>query len=438
MSHVCLEHQIHLIIVRSIHSIHLNKPNMKVSALLLAQLLIASSAEARLFQRTRDTNRAREKDDDTDRIINGVEAEEDRYSYMVSLKDNQGHFCGASLIAKDIVLSAAHCAGGGYDAIIGRHKHNDNDGDKVRVSKEFIHPKYNGQTTNNDFMVLKLSRETKAGTPVKINSSRSTPQDNQNVVVMGFGVTNENTQQTSNKLMEVTVKVVSDSECRESYGNEITSSTMICAAASSKDSCQGDSGGPLILKGSSAATDIQVGIVSWGYGCADPSYPGVYAEVSAGYDFIQQIVCQESEDVNARDAFQCSGSAEAAIAPSGGGGSASQGDDDLDYDDLGSSFGGFAGSSGNPGSGGSGDDYIDDDWSDDYNYDDGNFYDDDDGGGGGWGDDYNYDDRWYDDDRYDDGNYANDDDWDGSSSGQSYGGGGWTGSMASWWSNLWH
>jgi len=167
-------------------------------------------------------------------------------------------------------------------------------------------------------------------------------------------------------------------------------------------------------------------------------YPGVYAEVSAGYDFIQQIVCQESEDVNARDAFQCSGSAEAAIAPSGGGGSASQGDDDLDYDDLGSSFGGFAGSSGNPGSGGSGDDYIDDDWSDDYNYDDGNFYDDDDGGGGGWGDDYNYDDRWYDDDRYDDGNYANDDDWDGSSSGQSYGGGGWTGSMASWWSNLWH
>jgi trypsin len=244
---------------------------MKVSALLLAQLLIASSAEARLFQRTRDTNRAREKDDDTDRIINGVEAEEDRYSYMVSLKDNQGHFCGASLIAKDIVLSAAHCAGGGYDAIIGRHKHNDNDGDKVRVSKEFIHPKYNDQATNNDFMVLKLSRETKAGTPVKINSSRSTPQDNQNVVVMGFGVTNENTQQTSNKLMEVTVKVVSDSECRQKYGNEVIASTMICAASPSKDSCQGDSGGPLILKGSSAATDIQVGIVSWGYGCADPS-----------------------------------------------------------------------------------------------------------------------------------------------------------------------
>ena len=139
------------------------------------------------------------------------------------------------------VLTFLSSPGGGYDAIIGRHKHNDNDGDKVRVSKEFIHPKYNEQTTNNDFMVLKLSRETKAGTPVKINSSRSTPQDNQNVVVMGFGVTNENTQQTSNKLMEVTVKVVSDSECRQKYGNEVIASTMICAASPSKDSCQGDS-----------------------------------------------------------------------------------------------------------------------------------------------------------------------------------------------------
>ena len=133
--------------------------------------------------------------------------------------------------------------GGNYDAIIGRHRHSDKDGDEVRVSKEFIHPKYNERTTNNDFMVLKLSRETTAGTPVKINSSKSSPQDNQNVVVMGFGVTNENTQQTSNKLMEVTVKVVSDSDCGQAYGNEFTASTMICAASPSKDSCQGDSGG---------------------------------------------------------------------------------------------------------------------------------------------------------------------------------------------------
>ncbi|KAL7496961.1 hypothetical protein ACHAWT_008385 [Skeletonema menzelii] len=444
---------------------------MKVSALLLAQLLLATSAEARLFDKTRDMNRARETEEDTDRIINGVEAQEDRYPYMVSLQDDQGHFCGASLIATDIVLSAAHCAGGDYDVIIGRHRHNDKDGDEVRVSKEFIHPKYNERTTNNDFMVLKLSRETTAGTPVKINSSKSSPQDNQNVVVMGFGVTNENTQQTSNKLMEVTVKVVSDSDCGQAYGNEFTASTMICAASPSKDSCQGDSGGGLIIKGSNSVNDIQVGIVSWGYGCADRSYPGVYAEVSAGYNFIQKIVCQESQDANARDSFQCGGIASsAAVAPSTSGGSVSQGDDDdFNYDDFGSSFGSFGDS------GGSWDDYIDDDWSDDNNYDDGK-YDDDWGsaafsaGGGGWDDnsyddryddwnydDYTYDDRYDDDDRgsassfggggmwddysYDDRyDYSNhDDDMEASSQGQSYGGGGgWGGSMASWWTSLWN
>ena len=62
---------------------------------------------------------------------------------------------------------------------------------------------------------------------------------------------------------------------------------MVCAARDGIDSCQGDSGGPLIIKGAIASADVQVGIVSWGIGCADPSYPGVYARVSEKIDWIQ-------------------------------------------------------------------------------------------------------------------------------------------------------
>ena len=83
---------------------------MKVSALLLAQLLQASSTGARLFQntRTREMSIVSKNEDDTDRIINGVEAEEDRYSHMVSLSDNNGAFV-LSILSSNYVASSTSC-----------------------------------------------------------------------------------------------------------------------------------------------------------------------------------------------------------------------------------------------------------------------------------------------------------------------------------------
>lgn len=62
---------------------------------------------------------------------------------------------------------------------------------------------------------------------------------------------------------------------------------MICAGyvdKGGKDSCQGDSGGPLTNK-----IPQLIGIVSWGYACADPLRPGVYARVTIGRDWIKSV-----------------------------------------------------------------------------------------------------------------------------------------------------
>ena len=66
---------------------------------------------------------------------------------------------------------------------------------------------------------------------------------------------------------------------------------MVCAGRSGIDSCQGDSGDPIL----DANTGKQVGGVSWGFGCADPAYPGVNSRISAAYNiFIGPLVANWS------------------------------------------------------------------------------------------------------------------------------------------------
>eukprot|EP00584_Thalassiosira_punctigera_P001900 CAMPEP_0172545162 /NCGR_PEP_ID=MMETSP1067-20121228/15152_1 /TAXON_ID=265564 ORGANISM="Thalassiosira punctigera, Strain Tpunct2005C2" /NCGR_SAMPLE_ID=MMETSP1067 /ASSEMBLY_ACC=CAM_ASM_000444 /LENGTH=162 /DNA_ID=CAMNT_0013331851 /DNA_START=61 /DNA_END=546 /DNA_ORIENTATION=+ len=91
-----------------------------------------------------------------------------------------------------------------------------------------------------------------------------------------------------------------------SYAGQITNN-MICAQDYGEDSCQGDSGGPLVVRRRSR--DVQVGIVSWGIGCADEDFPGVYARISSQYECIKRQVCKEGSAPPAW--FGCDGSSPA-------------------------------------------------------------------------------------------------------------------------------
>jgi len=296
------------------------------AALILSQQLAPTSARS-LLRRGINSNRekaAAAAVDDEDvsadrkldtRIINGSEAREDRYSYAVSLQDRIGPFCGGSLIARDVVLTAAHCQGGRYDVVVGRHDFNDGDGEVIAMRDELPHPNYVSATTDNDFMLVFLERpisDVDGVDFVTLNHRHSVPSLNQEVTVMGWGVTDYDTGDMADALMHVKVNVISNSECdassdgRENYKDQITDS-MLCARAQSgplRDSCQGDSGGPLIIKGGSASADVQVGVVSWGIDCAHPDFPGVYSRISRAYDWIEREVCRGSRYA-ADGGFEC-------------------------------------------------------------------------------------------------------------------------------------
>ena len=85
----------------------------------------------------------------------------------------------------------------------------------------------------------------------------------------------------------VRVPVITNAACESDYSGKITDS-MMCAGyqgQGGKDACQGDSGGPLVCNNNGNA--VIVGAVSWGFGCADPNFPGVYARLTHFLDWIK-------------------------------------------------------------------------------------------------------------------------------------------------------
>merc|ERR1712183_151485 len=91
------------------------------------------------------------------------------------------------------------------------------------------------------------------------------------------------------ELRDVKVPAMKNQECKNYYGSYITNK-MLCAGykEGKKDACSGDSGGPLVkINGNK---HIQVGIVSWGGGCANANNPGVYARVSEEINWMRSII----------------------------------------------------------------------------------------------------------------------------------------------------
>ncbi|MDZ4676939.1 MAG: serine protease [Oligoflexia bacterium] len=229
------------------------------------------------------------------KIVGGEEARPGEFPFMVSLHAGS-HFCGGSLIKKDWVLTAAHCAKGATikKIYIGLHSQTRlTEGQAFTPVRVIVHPKFNSSTLDYDFALVQLNAPSSAR-PIDLNIEELLIPDNPGsqlaVVTSGWGYTKEGAWQLADKLQKVTIPLVSAAKCNKSYTGKITD-RMVCAGldAGGKDSCQGDSGGPLFVRHNSGR-DVLVGVVSWGTGCARPMKFGIYSKVNSAIAWINQQV----------------------------------------------------------------------------------------------------------------------------------------------------
>lgn len=268
---------------------------------------------------------------ETNRVFGGTAAQKGAWPFQVALLNAldldetpesqiNSQFCGASLIAPQWVLTAAHCL---YDsgapveassiaALIGAT--NLGEGVRVNAAEVIVHEGYSEITLENDLGLIKLEKPVDA--PV-IALAGADPAEGAKATLIGWGMMEDGS--FPDALMQTEIDVVANNACNTGikavYAKDLRSylgefgkfmkvneetvaraadmiagvmgdpltDNMMCAGVQSgaRSACFGDSGGPLFDPAGGKPT--QVGIVSWGEGPEDAEIKCGHAEVYAVY-----------------------------------------------------------------------------------------------------------------------------------------------------------
>jgi secreted trypsin-like serine protease len=260
-------------------------------------------------------------------VTGGDIASKGNYPWQVSFinKKTHIHFCGGTLIDSQHVLTAAHCFKectsrycGIMDstsikdktfAVIGKHnlQRIEDSAQTFKIKQVNIHQDFDSTTYANDIALIQLDGKVSYNSfaiPACLPFESYNYIEGDEVLVTGWGSTEEEPDKKSSQLRVGKMKIKPTSKCQEDIADHCSKNKelcqknvtehMFCASEVCVDSCKGDSGGP-VMKEMNHKFQV-IGIVSYGpYPCNKvDNPPGIYIKVTEFLDWIRAKLSQDS------------------------------------------------------------------------------------------------------------------------------------------------
>jgi len=232
-------------------------------------------------------------------IVGGTNVPAGQRGYVAYIEIDGSFACTGTLVTPTRVVTAGHCSAISgavtptpvisiaqppqlISVTLGSVKRNDPAGEKPGVKSITVHPKYTFENGSGyDVAVLELARPS-VQAPVKIAApgEENLWKPGTLAQIAGFGTT-KSEGDAPDTMQQAQVPIVSDATAKGAYPDSFEAATQIGAGypQGGTDSCQGDSGGPLLVSAADGSLRL-VGDTSYGNGCAQPGFPGIYGRVA--------------------------------------------------------------------------------------------------------------------------------------------------------------